>query len=207
MIAAALLSPRCLRAAAAPLATVWHSRALRSVPTCARRLGLHALAPSAGIPDPDGQSGFVIHANPGTDLAPSAAAFQAGLKACRWMPSSLTPAQEDQAFQRALNAAAWMQAHGVPNYPEPKLINATIKLSFTASVNPTTSAVQAAAKKCGYQNELQAEETRSRIAFVRCMRILGVRSFPLSERGAVACGSRWSRPGASTRSHQQSCGS
>lgn len=83
-----------------------------------------------------------------------------------------------QAVNRALKAAACMRANGVPNYPEPKLINGTIKLSFTASINPSTPAVQTAAKKCGYQDELQAAETSSRIAFVRCMRTHGVAKFP-----------------------------
>ncbi len=83
-----------------------------------------------------------------------------------------------QAFHRALKAAASMRVHGVPNYPEPKLINGTIKLSFTASINPASPAVHTAAKKCGYQDEQQAEETRSRIAFAHCMRTRGVFKFP-----------------------------
>jgi hypothetical protein len=33
-------------------------------------------------------------------------------------------------------------------------------------------------QKCGNQTELQAAATRSRIAFVRCMRTHGVRNFP-----------------------------
>lgn len=82
------------------------------------------------------------------------------------------------AFHRALQAAACMRVHGGPSYPDPKLINGTIHISFTTTVNPTTPAVQTAAKKCGYQNELQAEETRSRVAFVRCMRTHGAAKFP-----------------------------
>ena len=83
-----------------------------------------------------------------------------------------------QAFHRTLKAAACIRANGVPNYPEPKPINGTIKLSFTAGINPTTPADQTAAKKCGYQNEQRAEETRSRIAFAHCMRTNGVTKFP-----------------------------
>jgi hypothetical protein len=83
-----------------------------------------------------------------------------------------------QAFHRALKAAAWMRIRGVPNHPEPKLINGTIELSSTASVNPATPAVRTAAKKCGYQDERQAEETRSRVASVRRTRTHGVATFP-----------------------------
>ena len=83
-----------------------------------------------------------------------------------------------QAFHTALQAAACMRANGVPNYPEPELINGTVRISFTARINPTTPAVQPAAKKCGSQNELQAEETRSRIGFAHCMRANGVPNFP-----------------------------
>jgi len=92
-----------------------------------------------------------------------------------------------EAFHRALKAAACMRANGVPNYPEPKLINGTIHISYTPRVNPTSPAVQAAAQKCGYQNEEQAEETRSRIAFARCMRTHGVPDFPYpTPQGAVS---------------------
>jgi len=80
-----------------------------------------------------------------------------------------------QAFHTALQAAACMRANGVPNYPEPELINGTVRISFTARINPTTPAVQTAAKKCGDQNELQAGP---RIAFASCMRTHGVRNFP-----------------------------
>jgi hypothetical protein len=91
------------------------------------------------------------------------------------------------AFHRALKAAACMRANGVPNYPEPKLINGTVHISFTTSVNPTTPAVQTAAKRCGYQAEQQTEETRSRIAFVRCMRAHGLKNFPFpTPDGAVS---------------------
>ena len=83
-----------------------------------------------------------------------------------------------QAFHRALTAAACMRTNGVPDYPEPRLINGTIRISFTTSINPTTPAVRTAAAKCGDQDQLQAEQTRSRIAFVRCMRTHGMLKFP-----------------------------
>ena len=83
-----------------------------------------------------------------------------------------------QAFDTALRAAACMRANGVPNYPEPKLSNRAIQIAFTPGVNPTTPAVQTAATKCGYRDELLSAATRSRIAFVRCTRMHGMRNFP-----------------------------
>jgi len=38
-----------------------------------------------------------------------------------------------------------MRSNGVPNYPEPKLINRAIRISFTPSLNPAMPAVQTAA--------------------------------------------------------------
>jgi len=81
-------------------------------------------------------------------------------------------------LQRALKAETCMRTHGVPDYPEPRLDDRTITLLFTAGVNPTSPAVQAAAKKCGSQAERQAGETQSRIAFAHCMRMHGVTNFP-----------------------------
>jgi hypothetical protein len=83
-----------------------------------------------------------------------------------------------QAFHRALKAAACMRTHGAPDYPTPRLVKGTIRVTFTVSVNPSTPAIRKAAKACGEQAEQQAGETSSRIAFVRCVRAHGVKSFP-----------------------------
>jgi hypothetical protein len=92
--------------------------------------------------------------------------------------SSSGSGASQQALRRALKAAACMRANGVRNYPEPRLIDGTVRISFTALVNPTTPAVHTAVRKCGHQAEQQAGETSSRIAFARCMRTHGVRNFP-----------------------------
>jgi len=81
-------------------------------------------------------------------------------------------------FHSELSAAACMRENGVPDYPKPKLVNGSIRVAFTNSVNPETPAVQWAAKKCGYEAEQQAGETNSRVVFVRCMRAHGVKHFP-----------------------------
>lgn len=93
------------------------------------------------------------------------------------------------AFHAALKAATCLRAHGVPNYPEPQRINGTIHSAYTTSVNPTTAAVQTAGRKCGAQAELLAEESRSRIVFVRCIRAHGVPRFPYpTAQGRVSAG-------------------
>ena len=59
--------------------------------------------------------------------------------------------QEQQEFQTSLKAAACMRANGVPNYPNPKLIDGSISHNFNASpnINPSSRAFQQAAEKCG----------------------------------------------------------
>jgi hypothetical protein len=83
-----------------------------------------------------------------------------------------------RALRLALQTAACIRANGVPDYPQPERIDGTIAISFTRSVNPTTPAVQAAAKKCGHRAEQQAGGASSRIVFVHCVRAHGVRKFP-----------------------------
>ena len=68
-----------------------------------------------------------------------------------------------------------MRKHGVPDYPEPEVINGAISISFTGRINPTTPAVRTAAEKCGDQSELW---TGPRVAYASCMRTHGVRNFP-----------------------------
>jgi len=60
--------------------------------------------------------------------------------------------QELQEFQKSLKAAACMRANGVPNYPDPKLIDGSISHNFNPSlnINPSSPAFQQAAKKCGH---------------------------------------------------------
>jgi hypothetical protein len=102
------------------------------------------------FPDPDKQGDLVIAGSPGSDLAPNSPAFQSGQKACGPIPSSVTPAQEDQEFSKTLRAVVCMRASGVPNIPDPKLVgpagNQTIRLPLGDL--PSSPAFQRAAKKC-----------------------------------------------------------
>ncbi|MGH2856462.1 MAG: hypothetical protein ACRDMJ_03145, partial [Solirubrobacteraceae bacterium] len=114
---------------------------------CRRSHGVH------DFPDPDGQGNIVIPGGPpGSDLNASSPALQTASKACGPFPSTVTPAQEKQAFQKMLKAAACMRAHGVPNYPDPKFIGGSIDHEFNPSlnINPSSPAFLQAAKKCAH---------------------------------------------------------
>ena len=110
------------------------------------------------FPDPNGQGEFQLraifengHPTQGEDLVPSSPAFQAAQRVCGSFGSAgrqVTKAQEDQAFQKALKAAVCMRANGVPNYPDPKLIDGSIDQEYNGSFNPGSPAFQQAARKC-----------------------------------------------------------
>lgn len=111
------------------------------------------------FPDPNGQGEFQLRAvrigngrrTPIGDLLPSAPAFQAAERACGSFGSAgrqVTATQEDLAFQQELKAAACMRANGVPDYPDPKLIDGSIDLAFDGKLNPDSPAFERAAKQC-----------------------------------------------------------
>ena len=107
------------------------------------------------FPDPDGQGYFVIHGGPGSDLAPSSPAFRAAERICGPFASAgrqVTATKENQEYQESLKAATCMRANGVPNYPDPKLIDGSIYRNFNPSlnINPSSPAFQKAAKKCAH---------------------------------------------------------
>ena len=110
------------------------------------------------FPDPNGQGEFQLHAifengrvTQGGDLVPSSPAFQAAERACGSFGSAgrqVTKAQEQHAFQQALKAAVCMRANGVPNYPDPKLIDGSIDQEFNGRFNPDSPAFHQAARTC-----------------------------------------------------------
>jgi hypothetical protein len=110
------------------------------------------------FPDPNGQGEFQLHTvfengrpTQGGDLVPSSPAFRAGERACGSFGSAgrqVTRAQEEQAFQKDLKAAACMRANGVPEYPDPELIDGSIDEEFNGKFNPDSAAFKRAAKKC-----------------------------------------------------------
>lgn len=131
------------------------SAQLRSALAYSHCMRSHGLA---DFPDPNGHGDFRIQpTRRGSDLDPNAPAYQAALAKCGPIPSTVTAAQENQAFEKALKAAVCMRANGVPNYPEPTLTKGAgggIDLHYNG-IDPKAPVVQAAAKKCGYSDPQQ----------------------------------------------------
>ncbi len=112
------------------------------------------------FPDPDNQGELQLRPSirvengrptPVGDLIPSSPAFQAAERACGSFGSAgrqVTAPQEEQAFRRSLQSAACMRANGVPDYPDPKLIDGTIDQEFNGRFNPSSPAFKQAAKTC-----------------------------------------------------------
>ena len=81
----------------------------------------------------------------------AAALLLAGLlEGCGVTAHKSSQSKEEQEFQKSLKAAACMRANGVPNYPDPKLIDGSIyrNLNPSLNINPSSPAFQQAAKKC-----------------------------------------------------------
>ena len=111
------------------------------------------------FPDPDSHGEFQLRpvkvedgrTSPSEDLVPSSPAFHAAERVCGPFGSAgrqVTAVQENQGFQKELQAAACMRANGVPDYPDPKLIDGSIDLEFNGKFNPDSPAFQRAARKC-----------------------------------------------------------
>jgi hypothetical protein len=96
-------------------------------------------------------SGQTISVN---GISVSAPAFTAARQRCeKYMPNTSgtpTPAQATQ-HERGLKFARCMRSHGVPNFPDPKVVsshggNQTV---YLPGINPYAPAFQTAAKACG----------------------------------------------------------
>lgn len=113
-----------------------------------------------GVPNfPDlSNNGMLIQGNAQTvsvnGVSLNAPAFQAARAQCqKYLPTQHpTPARTAQQRERGLEFAKCMRSHGVPNFPDPKVIssqgdNQQVDLP---GVNPQSPAFEAAAKTCGF---------------------------------------------------------
>jgi hypothetical protein len=82
-----------------------------------------------------------------------APAFQAARGRCqKYLPSQqATPAQAAQQRQRGLRFANCMRSHGVPNFPDPKVLSSHDgnQQVYLPGINIQSPAFQSAAKACG----------------------------------------------------------
>jgi hypothetical protein len=114
---------------------------------------------SHGVPSfPDlSNKGMEIEANAQTisvnGVSVNAPAFLAARQECqKYLPhQQATPAQAAQQRQRGLHFANCMRSHGVPNFPDPKVVSSHggNQVAYLPGINPQSPAFQAAAKACG----------------------------------------------------------
>jgi hypothetical protein len=114
-----------------------------------------------GVPNlPDLRSnGMRIQGGAGQTLSVNgvsvnAPAFLAARQTCeQYMPhAQASQAQSEQQRQRGLQFARCMRKHGVPNFPDPKVVTASPGGSqevYLPGINPQSPAFQAGAKACG----------------------------------------------------------
>ena len=96
-------------------------------------------------------SGQTISVN---GVSVNAPAFTAARQKCQQhLPhSDASPAQTAQQRQRGLTFARCMRSHGVPNFPDPKVITTSPggnQEVYLPGINPQSPAFQAGAKACG----------------------------------------------------------
>jgi hypothetical protein len=88
---------------------------LLTLAACMRKNGV------TNFPDPVNGS-LILGADPRSGLDPFSPQFQAAQKACRYLEPQLSPAQQQRSDEDALKLSQCMRAHGVPNFPDPKLL-------------------------------------------------------------------------------------
>ncbi len=110
----------------------------------------------ANFPDL-GSKGILIqgnaHAISVNGVSVNAPAFLAARAQCQtYLPSAhANPAQTAQQHQRELNFAKCMRSHGVPSFPDPKVISSSggSQRVYLRGINLQSPAFQAAANACG----------------------------------------------------------
>jgi hypothetical protein len=96
-----------------------------------------------GFPDPSSQ-GLFPH--------PAGAQYQSASNACgHLLPGQpLTAAQKQQHVSQALKFSACMRSHGVPDFPDPTVVDGGTAVGFgpPRDIDPNTPSFQAAVRAC-----------------------------------------------------------
>jgi hypothetical protein len=102
-----------------------------------------------------GSNGMLIQGNAHTisvnGVSVSAPAFLAARSECqKYLPPAHASTTQTQSA-RGLNFAKCMRSHGVPNFPDPKVISSSggNQRVYLPGVNQQSPAFEAAAKACG----------------------------------------------------------
>jgi hypothetical protein len=116
---------------------------------CMRRHGL------PNFPDPrDDGNGYHLRYGPENGIDPRSSQFTYAQQACKkLLPNGGRPSSQEQAkeLQETLEYAICMRAHGVPNFPDPKVSSdgaVDIGIGRKAKVNPSSPRVKAAERAC-----------------------------------------------------------
>jgi hypothetical protein len=112
-----------------------------------------------GVPNfPDlGNNGMRIEGGGQTisinGVSVNAPAYRAARQKCqKYLPHTQgSPAQAAQQQQRGVKFARCMRSHGVPNFPDPKVVSSHSgnQQVYLPGINPQSPAFQTAAKACG----------------------------------------------------------
>jgi hypothetical protein len=112
-----------------------------------------------GVPNfPDlGNNGMRIEGGGQTisinGVSVDAPAYRAARQKCqKYLPHTQgSPAQAAQQQQRGVKFARCMRSHGVPNFPDPKVVSSHSgnQQVYLPGINPQSPAFQTAAKACG----------------------------------------------------------
>jgi hypothetical protein len=105
------------------------------------------------FPDPGPSGGFAINAQPGSDLDPRSAPFQAATKACQQYDPSAgkppSPAEQAEGLAQLLKFSQCMRSHGISDYPDPTQSGIQIKPGGPNSdLNPNNPRLEAAQTAC-----------------------------------------------------------
>ena len=105
----------------------------------------------AGFPDPDAQGNIIAPVSGSQPADRNSGAFQAADTACRHLlpgGGGRSTAAQQQVVSRWLKIAQCMRAHGVPDYPDPKVSGGSIVILAGADINANSPQFQAAEHAC-----------------------------------------------------------
>jgi hypothetical protein len=107
------------------------------------------------FPDPrDDGNGYHLRYGPKNGIDPRSSQFTYAQQACKkLLPNGGRPSSQEQAreLQETLEYAICMRAHGVPNFPDPKVSGdgaVDIGIGRKSNVNPSSPSVKAAERAC-----------------------------------------------------------
>ena len=147
MAAVAVLAAACGGSASSPSAaggSANYQQAL-AYSQCMRAHGV------ADFPDPDAQGNIIQHVSGNQPDDENSSVFQAADTACHHLlpgGGGRSTAAQQQVISRWLRIAQCMRAHGVPNYPDPKVSGRSIVILFGTGINVNSPQFQAAEHAC-----------------------------------------------------------